>query len=258
MLAFYVDLLVRAFFAIPPSLGGNMLGLVWPVIIVFCGEIIACIVYGYRTVIAKWKEASLIGLAALVVCYTGLFVWCIFSTNYRDHSVLASRAAFLRQAYDSNSEHEKYAVLVAESKCAEVLGENRTLGQQNRDQQNTINNCQNKAIALLAPPALRFSGGRIYELPVRLGVLDGVFVLVTSKVVTPVRIDISCDRTVLGAVVDQVVGGGGTIVDNFGSDPKGQSVQVGFDSPAWLPQTPLLVHVNHTGDGGMSCEFTPG
>ena len=113
MLSFYVDLLVRAFFAIPTSLGSNMLGLLWPVIIVFCGEFIAYIIYGWRVMIAKWKQASLIGLAALGICYTVLFGWCILATNYQEHSKLSSRVSVLQQANDTNSERQKYAVFRA-------------------------------------------------------------------------------------------------------------------------------------------------
>jgi len=58
MPAYYVDLLMRALFAIPTALGSNPLGLLWPVILVVCGEIIACLVYGWRVVFEKWKRWS--------------------------------------------------------------------------------------------------------------------------------------------------------------------------------------------------------
>ncbi len=76
MLTYYVDLLVRSLMQVPTSLGSNMLGLIWPVVIVICGEIIACWVYGWRTVYDKWKKASVIGFAALGVCYTLLWIYC--------------------------------------------------------------------------------------------------------------------------------------------------------------------------------------
>lgn len=151
MLAYYVGALVRALFAIPHVLGSNALGLLWPVVIVVCGEIIACFVYGWRVVIDKWKRASLIGFAALVACYMSLFAYCALNTVYQDHFALSQKASYLRDKVDSDTSHEQLAVLKAQNECAQALGENEVLGQQNRDQQNTIDHCQEEALRLLTP-----------------------------------------------------------------------------------------------------------
>src|SRR5579863_4663554 len=149
MPSYYADLFARSVSAIPSALGSNMLGLIWPVIIVLCGEFLACVVYGWRVIFDKWKKASLIGFAALGVCYTLLFTWCALSINYKDHAEMATKIEMLQKANDAAESHEQYAVLEARSKCAEISGQNTVLGQQNRDQQNTINKCQTQALALI-------------------------------------------------------------------------------------------------------------
>lgn len=255
MPSFYVDLLVRAFFAIPPSLGGNMLGLIWPVIVILCGEIIACFVYGWRTVKDKWRQASLIGLAALGICYTVLFGWCALVTNYQDHLGLSSKVVVLQQAYDTNSEHTKYAVLEAQSKCAEMVGENTTLGKQNRDQQNTINNCQTQALKLLTPVPLKLYSILINDNKNMLEQANVATFLVTSNMmITPIDLHLQCDQQIAGIKIrpakylELTVGGGSTI--------KGASADVNQQSPALTPATPVIIHVGYTGTSTIDCAIT--
>jgi hypothetical protein len=86
----------------------------------------------------------------LVVCYILLFGWCVLRENYVGYSVLKERMGLLQKIDDQRDAHEQIAVLNAQTKCAESTGENRTLQHQNRDQQNTINRCQEDALKLLA------------------------------------------------------------------------------------------------------------
>lgn len=95
MLSFYIDLLWRSLWAIPGLLGSNVLGLIWPVLVVMCGEILAACYLGWLVVLNKWKRASLIGLAALGVCYTGLLVWSVLHTVYQDHVDLSAKVSQL-------------------------------------------------------------------------------------------------------------------------------------------------------------------
>jgi hypothetical protein len=258
MLSFYADLLVRAFLTIPPLLGGNMLGLVWPIIIVLCGEVIACIAYGWRTVKAKWKQASLMGLVSLVVCYTGLFAWCIFAVNYQDHVVLASRAAYLQQAFDEKDAHEKIAVLLAKSKCAEVLGENKTLGQQNRDQQNSINNCQTEAIKMLTPAEQKTQVRLIAPRDDDFGLYRKYEVLLlTNKPVFPTLIQVVCRRTIISIEQSLLSRNGPTII----TQPKKLSAmqyELGITSPPWTAENPVLIKLTLDGQGNsreLPCVF---
>ena len=253
MLSYYAELFARALYAIPSLLGSNVLGLIWPVIVVFCGEIIAGFSYGWRVMISnKWKQASIIGFAALGICYTLLFAWCALTTNYSDHATLASKVSVLQAAYNSNTADKNYAVLEAQSGCAETIGENKTLGKQNRDQQNTINNCQTQALKLLVPEPFKI-------VPLLLEPASGCiemqhikWLLLTNKTVTPVNLVVACQKRFVSAsasiVGSEILGGGASKVTDT-------EYQVNISTPAWSPESPMLFDMSFIGDQNNSCRF---
>ncbi len=263
MLPYYADLFQRAFSAIPGLLGSNALGLLWPVVIVSCGEIIACFVYGWRTVISKWRQASVIGFAALGVCYSVLFGWSILSTSYQDHATLASTNRDLRTSVDSAASHERNSVLSAENKCAETNGENKILGQQNRDQQNTINNCQTQAIHLLQPALMEWK-------PLALEMPDKDpsnsanektrWILVTNKAHdTPVEITFSCSNPIVSAESKIAGSMANSVTTPLGTLGEGQWGTKIF-SPAWGPDSPILLIMTVSNPRGehTECKFKLG
>ena len=265
MLPFYAELFARAIWFLPSSLGSNALGLVWPVVIVLCGEIIACFVYGWRAMISKWKNASLIGLAALGICYTLLFLWCGLRLNYYDHLELETANARLKSDNGSATSHENIAVLRAQSECSKTLGANETLTRQNRDQQNTINNCQNQALTLIAPKQLRFSvkiaGLGIDESGPQGRVERTLIIVSTNKTVDPVLGTLKCDQ-------EFHVYGWNTTIDahylmTVANERKSlYEFPVEINTPAWTPDNYLVFaswrNIPKDNPKRLTCDFSAG
>jgi hypothetical protein len=229
MAAYYASLLIRAFMEIPGSLGSNWLGLLWPVILVACGEIIACLWFGWRIVLAKWKQATGIGFAALGVCYTLLFAWCAFSLNYQE-----------------------YAVLKAQSDCAQTVGKNITLEGQNRDQQSTINNCQTQALKLLAPEPLKMTLLTMSTAGSGTGEKTSMILLLTNRTITPVGLSFQCNRNIINGYASIV--GSKTLMGSTNVVPNSNLMNIQIDSPAWSSISPILLVVSYAGPD-LLCSF---
>ncbi len=58
----------------------------------------------------NFKRVTAVGLAALGVGYTLLFVWCFIKTTFDDHMQLASRSAALSTQLDSTERNNRNAV----------------------------------------------------------------------------------------------------------------------------------------------------
>jgi hypothetical protein len=91
MLAHLFNLLGRSFMHIPVALGSTWLGLLSPIIIALVGEGIGALFFGVQAMKANWKRATRIGLAAIAAFYTIVFLGCVITTAYVDHTDLVSR-----------------------------------------------------------------------------------------------------------------------------------------------------------------------
>jgi hypothetical protein len=253
MLTFYGNLFWLSLRSIPSSLGSNWLGLIWPAVVVAVGEIIACFAYGWRTMIAKWKQATLIGLASLGCCYLALFAWCAVAANYGEYSRLSIANTSLTGVVDTAEARQRYAVLEAQNECAKTLGKNETLGEQNRDQQNTINNCQTQAIKLLQPIAFQWHALALEEAEVSPKTRKQRRLLLTNKVLSPAEFGFSCSHPIIQAETKIV----GSVADaktvQIDKDHWGSQIR----SPAWGPDSPALVVMTLAVSSGenTSCNF---
>ena len=95
MLPHFFNLAWQAVRAIPTALGSSWTGLVFPVAVVLIGELIGLRLYGLAVTKANFKRVTSIGLAALVLGYFLLFIWCAVASTYDDHLGLVSRASNL-------------------------------------------------------------------------------------------------------------------------------------------------------------------
>ena len=138
--------------------------------------------------------------------------------------------------------------------CAEMKGANGALEAQNKDQQNSINNCQNQAIARLQP--LPFAFG-VYRLD-QFGPFDSGtkahFLLTTNTTITHIGILATCNRPIKAALpwilTDTIpIGGEDKLIP-----PNKYSFSYG--SPAWLPNNPIVFNVTYDGPGDIVCGFT--
>ena len=261
MAAYYANLIIKAFLSIPGSLGSNWLGLVFPAIVVLVGEGIACVVYGWSVMVAKWKQATLLGFASLGVCYLLLFAWCAIYQNYFSISSLQVRADTLQSSVDAAGTDKRIAVLSAQNECAQILGKNEILTNQNRDQQNTINNCQTQALRLIADTqSLKITDYFLGLVPSQYnqnihGKYHGTFLVLTNKPVSPIRLLVSCDAEI--EVSGDILGTGSAMSGGWGGRVTGSLKQYGFGllSPAWTPVNPLLLTVYTDSPSLGRCTF---
>jgi hypothetical protein len=118
--------------------------------------------HGLSAMIAHWKNKYRSALkfsawCALII-YSPIMIWCVGKAVYEDHQGLVKRSSSQRakMAVDAvilQRTKDECSVQTTDLKVqgAKLLGANGQLQGQNRDQQNTINNCQSEAIKLLAP-----------------------------------------------------------------------------------------------------------
>ena len=192
-----------------------------------------------------------------------IFLGCIFTTTYNDHSDLVTRNHGLRLEIGGYKDHEEKSVQKVKEdlggklsdlreNCAKTEGANGILTKQAADQQNTINNCQTQALKLLTPEAQKTT-----PLVLEDTVVDGVehkakFLILTNKTVTPVRMIVNCNRAVrdgFASILGSGVMTGGT------TNQTPTALNVGIDSPAWTPISPMIVAFSYTSSSLIQCGF---
>jgi hypothetical protein len=252
------NLLARAFMSIPAALGSNWFGLVFTVIVVIIGEVIGGYLFGWQAVMTNWKKVTGIGFAALGVGYTLVFGWCVVTTTYVDHNSLSAHIRELNGKVKSADSHEVAAVQLikndlAQTKfdCAKTEGKNESLSKQASDQQGTINNCQEKALALLTPPPERlqvFNWGDIVTSEID---HKKTFILTSNKAHVITRIRVGCGapiKTGDAHILDAGAYSGGANVDHGAMD-------VSFQMPVWDAGVPMRVDVEYTSSRDIQCQF---
>jgi hypothetical protein len=243
MLSYYLDLVSRSLKMIPGLLGSNALGLFWPLVVVLCGEVIACLRFGWRNLLKRWKEASALGFLGLFICYAGLLAWSMVRTNYTDARTLSIENQSLHNAKERSSSDKELAVLRAQNQCAKTEGENESLGRQNRDQQNTINNCQTEAIRLLQPKSLHWKALALEMAepdPSNVSLRRSRWLLVTNTTISPVEFSFTCSQPIVSAEAKVVGSVADTRTVPLGSLGNGKWATKIF-SPAWSADSPVLI-----------------
>lgn len=143
-----------------------------------------------------------------------------------------------------------------------------TLSTQNRDQQNTINRCQQEALNLMRPPEQRTTALVIGTSTSPDGLSRTVnYLLLTNKDVEPVHMKTKCDADVALADMGSI-GVSGLPPFGFGnsSHPTNDgSWEIDIASPAWTPTAPFMATIQFSGiprsSNGQpripSCDFDP-
>lgn len=179
---------------------------------------------------------------------------CFLSWVDKDDALVSERQA---RVTDKGTYQTKYGSLsddynALKSQCQYQAGVRDTLDKQNRDQQNTINNCQSEALKLLAPKPQKLTG-LVWSNSVTEGVeRKDIFLLITNKLVAPVRIDGGCDvplKSVSAAPVGiSTYSGGATL-------PNPMLIVINFSTPGWSPQSPIRLDVEYTNVRRANCSF---
>lgn len=197
----------------------------------------------------------------LLGAYTLLFAWVVARTIYQDHTDLVFRATKLNDSFvtqktadakmlQSTKDSLNASLTDLKVQCGIKEGMNLTLQKQNRDQQNTINHCQEDAINLLTPQAQKttvvfFGRDDSKSSP------QARFLLLTNTAVTPVRMNVICNWSMQSVSVTPVNAGvmGGT------SRLNSTTWETNIDSPTWSPTLPLLATINYEHGGDLNCSF---
>jgi hypothetical protein len=252
-LTYILKILWNALVSYPTLLGGNWLSVLLPIAGFVVRESSVFRTGGWPALKSHIKKDSY----WLLAFYAVLFIWAISRAAYQDDRHASDQVALLTEQLklDQNRWQASYNDL--QIQCAIKEGMNRTLGDQNRDQQNTINNCQNQALKLLTPESLKIIPVKSYDAIGQPGNGHAQFIVLTNKTIQPVRLIVTCNRTLTGADV-------GVLGQRVGFAPRplinNKTLEAEQDSPPWTPVSPFQVTISYKQIGdeepNIHCEFT--
>jgi hypothetical protein len=185
----------------------------------------------------------IVGVLCLVIAFDQ--AW---QDEHRNSEILKAEKATLSSdaGFWKNQAYEKDTSLRSRD---QLLAQNYTalIGQQSsaNDSQSALAKLSDKILDIGKPQALRVVIQALME-PIGDGpVKVRYFIVLTNKTVTPAIVNVSCDQDITageGAVV-------GTTVMSAGMGPVIGNRRFNFSiaSPAWSPQSPILVDVHYTG-----------
>jgi hypothetical protein len=226
----------------------------------------------WKAAIINWKEVfgtgAIIALAAWVLVFLGHLIAAPYGLHTeieaqkkqssqesdRHTQELSSTFASERKRLADDSRVWQAKATETKNECAIKEGISQTLQKQNRDQQATINGCLSQAMKLLAPEEFKMTPVFFDEDYSNAVIRKARWILITNKLVTPVRMLIQCDKYLESAYSGPVSGasmgsGGNRLAPNVWSSE--------IQSPAWTPTLPFLATVSYRGGGDIVCSFTP-
>ena len=229
--------------------------------------------HGVQAMVKHWNDdvktaLRVSGVCALVI-YGPILLWSIGRAMYVDHgglvqwsreqrTVISADAGLLQNVSDAY----KVQIGQLQTQCAKLQGNNESLGAQNRDQQNTINNCQTEAIKLLAPQELKITqhllnSAEPFDTKEEVS-RSQTYLILTNKAISPISAIFSCDQPVKWGPVEIV--GGGPVLGGGGSGgiihPMYRYYQtIHFSSPAWTPTEPMIVELTYSSKTRVKCVF---
>lgn len=265
----------QAFLTMPEFLGNNWVGALFAGICVFFYETHS---FGKSEPFknATTPKQQLRSLGAFLMAHWGttlrwwVFVLAMFYVGHaldlvrQNSGTLSSQnvnlAADKREIISScASEKSNLRVEVAANKTRAD-----TLDKQNRDQQNTINNCQTQAIKLLTLPPIS-----IHTVEDDIPIFDGkktlVFVIgITNRDISPVDVNLSCDADFQSIALDSnpnarihmpSLGGVEVQMDTRSSQITPRLIYIHIGQPPWTAEHPLMYPIVTGGSQRIQCEF---
>ncbi len=162
MLYHLINLLHRAFLAVPTALGSTWLGLFFPLWGFIIAQVVILFADGWAKMKTHWRQNVIRGFAVAGAAWASLFLWCVFTTTYEDHVTLNAHIGELSKSVGRAEAHEDAAVRTVRQdlgdqlaglrqSCAELTGAKKELDKRVGAQQDSINNCQTEAIKRLSP-----------------------------------------------------------------------------------------------------------
>jgi hypothetical protein len=272
MLHSAVNILFRSWSDFTDSLGSTTLGFFAPQVVPAVALAIYIVIVFRRAGWAGVKEhigktlgiAAGVAIAAEIAVYGLILILTVPRTIYSDHVSLAHRVQALSDAVHGDQSHETRSVqsvrTVLEQQisdlremCARLDGSNQVLVKQTTAQQSTINGCLNQAVKLLTPAPLNVTPVSLFDDPSPDGGRVVRMVVLSNKIITPVRLAADCDRPIK-AVVASIVPGDPTAKGE--THVVGQnSFFVAIPSPVWSPTSPILLNISYVGENPLNCIF---
>lgn len=183
---------------------------------------------------------------------------CFLSWVDKDDALKSERDTYTT---DSNQWRSNYATL--QSNCNNLSSQLQyksgvvdTLGNQNRDQQNTINKCQSEALQLIAPKDLKVQA---YPIDPKTesnspGMVTMRVLLLVNKPISPVTITISCDGAVRDFNVIPLTHTNRAFTTESNSRNNADSMTADISSPTITPDSPFIIQLTRA-DAANSCNF---
>lgn len=221
-------------------------------------------VEGWGAMLRHWRQeykaALRVAIWSALIIYGPVVGWSIGKAAYADHEGLVSRSQEQRKQIRMDqgnilqqSTADSAKLVGCENDTARLGGQNETLNAQNRDQQDTISNCQTQALKLLTPEPLKFTPVVLDPVNSGIGEQHVKWLLLTNKTVTPVILRVSCNKrptSVSGAVI-----GSGANIGGLGRKITASEYEIDISSPAWSPVSPMTVDLSYIGSEDVSCNF---
>jgi len=258
------NLLLRAFLAVPTSLGSTWLGLFFPLWGFLIAQMVILFAGGWGQMKTHWRQNVVRGFAVAGVAWASLFLWCVITTTYEDHMDLSAKAQSLHLRLSGSAQHEKDSVQAVQSDlnskianirqdCAKTEGANGVLTKQTADQQSTINNCQTQALKLLTPEEMKIVPLVTDPPNAGIGEQHVKWLVLINKAVTPVNLLVQCQKRFVSASASilgsGIMSGGTNRINDF-------QYQTNISTPIWSPESPLIYTMSYIGDQNNSCSFT--
>jgi hypothetical protein len=227
--------------------------------------------HGWEAMLDHWRDDAKIALRISGICaaliYVPIVFWSVGKAIYVDHQYLVSfgrqQSKTIKQngsAFDGIRTNMEGQIVGWRTKCAGFEAANGVMTNQNRDQQNTINRCQEDALKLLTPAIQKTTGIPLEQTDGGTdkdgrGLVKAHFLLLTNKEVSPVDMDVSCDAQISSVNVYPV-----PVVTHGGSQNRindsNWEARVGFP---WTAEAPLMAEVIYYGTHGVKsttvCRF---
>jgi hypothetical protein len=238
--------------------------------------------HGWKDAMKHWWRTAGEGLVIAIVAWVLVLIIHLIWEPYHIQDDMAKNRSQLQKVYDQqgNEFSTCKANFQTERAKTQLLGDRVTSqqaiinsqqgtfnAQQNTfnaqqatlsAQQATMNSCMATLGDLEKPQPLKIT-------PFHLGVVEDRknpalaqystdFVVLTNKIITPVRLVVTCEPGLVqagGGVLGTatITGGGWNIL------PSPKSIGIGFSSPAWTPDSPMLVTV-YSKEKVTGCSFS--
>lgn len=140
--------------------------------------------------------------------------------------------------------------------ASKALNQSQQILSQTQQAQSKVQDCLLELGKAQQGEPEKITAWRLSLLPARPrtpGQFSASWIILTNKVVTPIRVLMTCDAPIID--LDQtVLGTGGTTSGGWGGNFSDNEFGIGITSPAWTPQNPLLITIS-TSQQQISCRF---